>query len=70
MAVILKLMLYGPLEARESTRLLLENNKNVRRVDVFPQTGSIRVLFSAPISETVLISLFKNSGISGFRIIR
>lgn len=69
MSSIRTLVLYGPQSARESARILLENQPQIRRVDFASDQRALRLVTTSPLHEISLIPLLAASGISGFRLI-
>ena len=64
------LILYGSHAAKGAARIILENQPNVRRIDILKKPhGSLRLIMNPQIDEISLIPLLASSGISGFRLI-
>ena len=64
------IQLYGPRTSREHAKLVLENQPQIKRIDVSADVSQLRLLLSSPFSESDCISLLQKSGISGFYISR
>lgn len=62
------LTLYGTPAARELAKLTLEDQPQVRRIDVSPDLCELRLLLSPALSESALLALLSKCGISGFRL--
>lgn len=60
--------LYGSLASREHTKLILEDQPQIKRIDASSDLSQLRLLLSAPFSEGSVIPLLQKSGISGFYI--
>lgn len=62
------LVLYGTPAARELAKLTLENQPEVRRIDASADLCELRLLLSPSLTESALLALLAQSGISGFRL--
>ncbi len=69
MTFCLTLLLYGPADALETARGIVENMPQVRRVDCSADGMQMRLLLSERLGENSLIPLLAPSGVSGFRLI-
>lgn len=60
--------LYGSPSSRKNAKLALENQPQIKRIDVSSNYARLRLLISSPLSEGDFITLLQASGISGFYI--
>ena len=63
------IILYGSLAAQEMARNLLQNLEAVKREESLHNGSEIRLTLDQPLKETSLISLLRQSGIHGFRLV-
>ena len=69
MGSVYTIVLYGTKSSRESARVLLENQPQIRRIDSLSDMRILRLITNTQIDEISLIPLLSASGISGFRLI-
>ena len=62
-------ILYGNAAAQETARHLLEELEQVKRTDLLQSPARLRLILNAPIRETSLIPLLRQSGIQGYRLV-
>lgn len=60
--------LYGSAASREHTKLILEDQPQIKRIDASADLSQLRLLLSVPFSEESMIPLLQKSGISGFYV--
>lgn len=69
MGSVYTIVLYGTKSSRESAKVLLENQPQIRRIDSLRDMRILRLITNSQIDEISLIPLLSASGISGFRLI-
>jgi len=62
------LHLYGSHQACNNAYILLENQPQIKRIDIQDDTKTLFIFPNKQLTEKTLIPLLYESGISGFRI--
>ena len=65
----MRLILYGSPQKREIARNLLANLKEVKREESTNRSCEVNLTLFAPMKETSLIPLLRQSGIHGFKLV-
>ena len=63
------IILYGNQTSLEKARILLQNQKEIRREYCLHAGTEIRLFLDTPLKETSLIPLLRERGSQGFRLV-
>ena len=66
----MQLTLFGARPQRQSAQAMLENCPQIRRVDLLGDGRTLRLTMNSPMTEGELLSLLRESGVSGFRLLQ
>lgn len=62
------LRLFGTAAAKKQAMLILENQPQIKRIDICSNPDILKLFFEAPLNETNLVPLLADCGISGIRL--